>query len=460
MATILAADDDPDVLEGWRRTLTAAGHLVIAVPSARQALATLASTEVDVVLADVLMSEMSGIELCAHVAGNRPDIPVVLVTDNAKIDLAIEAIRAGAHDYLLEPVAVSALLLAVERAQHHRALQRRIRLLRSEPPPAGDDRILGRSASMRRVFDVIDRLADTETSVLVVGASDTGKELVARALHDKSRRHGGKFVTVNCAALPESLLESELFGHAKGAFTDAKQAYGGLFAQAHRGTLLLDEIGDMPLGLQPKLLRVLQERRVRPVGSTAEIAVDVRIIAATNQRLEQAVEEKRFRSDLFFRLNVVQIGLPPLSARGLDVLILAEHFLAQYAGRASKDVRRIGEAAAASLLAYAWPGNVRELQNAIERGVALGRHDELCLEDLPEAVRALAGSSGVPAEVAELGTLREVVRRHIARVLSVTDNNKTIAARVLGIDRKTLYRKLEAEGAASASTDADVDLTD
>jgi two-component system response regulator HydG len=301
---------------------------------------------------------------------------------------------------------------------------------------------------MRPVYDMIERVADSETTVLVTGESGTGKELVAQALHRRSRRREHPFVAINCAAMPEGLLESELFGHTRGAFTDAKSDQVGLFLQANGGTLFLDEIGDMPLTLQPKLLRVLQERSVRPLGARAWTPIDVRLIAATNRDLESAIEEGRFREDLYYRVNVVHIALPPLRSRAGDVLPLAQHFLRLFASRTEKSVVGISAAAAEKLVAYSWPGNVRELQNCIERAVTLARYDQLAAEDLPEKVRKYRSAHVlVPGDdPSELAPLEEVDRRYIVRVMEAVGGNKTAAARILGLDRKRLYRMLERLG--------------
>jgi two-component system response regulator AtoC len=284
--------------------------------------------------------------------------------------------------------------------------------------------------------------------VLVTGESGTGKELVARALHSTGRRRAGPFVAVNCAALPEGLLESELFGHVRGAFTDARAPRAGLFVQAHGGTLFLDEVGEMPPALQAKLLRALQERRVRALGAEGETPIDVRLICATNRDLETAIEERRFREDLFFRINVVQIPLPSLRVRGNDVLVLAQHFVSRFAAQTGKSVHGLSAAAAEKLLAYAWPGNVRELQNAIERAVALTRFEEISVDDLPDKLRRYQRSQLLTegSDPAELVPLEEVERRYILRVLDAVGGRRSDAAKVLGIDRKTLYRKLDRWG--------------
>jgi two-component system response regulator HydG len=288
-------------------------------------------------------------------------------------------------------------------------------------------------------------VARSDAPVLVTGETGTGKELVARAIHGASARRGAPFVAVNCAAVPDALLESELFGHVRGAFTDAREARAGLFVHAAGGTLLLDEICDLPLSLQPKLLRALQERRVRPLGASAEVPLDVRIVAATNRDLEAAVEQGSFRQDLLFRLDVLRVEVPPVRARGGDVLLLAQRFIRSCAERAGKDVVGLSRGAAEKLLHYGWPGNVREIQNCIERAVALTRHEEILVEDLPERIREYGRSHVLVAseDPSELVPMEVVERRYIARVLDAVGGNKTLAARILGFDRKTLYRKLD-----------------
>jgi two-component system response regulator HydG len=349
-------------------------------------------------------------------------------------------------------VQLDVLAIALRRAAQHKALREEVKRLRSAaavPPPS---ELLGTSPLIRAVQDIVGRVADSEASVLITGESGTGKEVVARALHTTSRRHDGPFVAINCAAMPEPLLESELFGHARGAFTDAKEAHVGLFARATHGTIFLDEIGDLPLGMQPKLLRVLQERTVRPLGTSNEIPVDVRVVAATNRDLESAIEEHRFREDLYFRLNVIPIALPPLRARGSDILLLTQHLLLRAAEREKKNILGVSSSTAERLLTYSWPGNVRELQNCIEHAVALARYEQISPEDLPDKIRSYKSSHILIAadNPSELVPMEEVERRYILRVLEAVAGNKTAAARVLGIERKTLYRKLERYGDRTA----------
>ncbi|HUI28087.1 MAG TPA: sigma-54 dependent transcriptional regulator, partial [Candidatus Kryptonia bacterium] len=375
-----------------------------------------------------------------------PDVPVVVITAFGSLDSAVAAIRAGAYDFITKPVKIDALALALDRAVRHRALRVEVKRLRQMVVDTQRfEEVLGESPPMRKVHELLGRIADSDSSVLVTGESGTGKEVVAKALHRRSRRGHGPFVAINCAAMPETLLESELFGHARGAFTDARTPRTGLFVQASGGTLLLDEIGDLPLSLQPKLLRALEERVVRPVGGNEEIAFDVRLIATTNRDLDSAVEDGRFREDLYFRINVIHLVLPPLRARGTDVLLLAQHFLSHDALKAGKSVSAISPEAAERLLAYSWPGNVRELRNCIERAVALTQYEQITVDDLPEKIQAYRRSHVLVTsdDPSELVPLEEVERRYILQVMDAVGGNKTLAAQVLGLGRKTLYRKLE-----------------
>ena len=443
---VLVVDDDQNMCEMLAESLGRRGITAVWRLSADTALELLAAEDFDVVLTDIKMQGTNGLELCTRVAANRPDVPVIVITSFGSFESAVAAIRAGAYDFITKPVEVEALVLALERAAQHRALREEVKRLRravGESQLFGE--LVGGSPAMRKLYGLLERVAETDASVLITGESGTGKELVAQALHRRGRRSAGPFVAVNCAAMPETLLESELFGHARGAFTDARTARAGLFQQAHGGTLFLDEIGDMPVGLQPKLLRALQERKIRPLGGDTETPVDVRLIAATNIDLEAAVEEKRFREDLFFRISVIPIEVPPLRLRGNDILLLAQRFLEDCAAQAGKRVAGLSGAAAEKLLAYAWPGNVRELRNSIERAVALARFEQITLDDLPEKVRDSRRTQIVLAsdDPSELVPLDQVERRYIRRVLEAAGGNKTLAARILGLDRKTLYRKLE-----------------
>jgi DNA-binding NtrC family response regulator len=399
------------------------------------------------VITDLQMGEgHSGTQLCAQLHSAYPDLPVMVMTAFASVEAAVDAMRAGAEDFVTKPIRFDALEIRLDKLLQKRALQKEVKRLRraaGESPRFAD--LLGQSPPMQRLYALLDQVASSNASLLITGESGTGKELAARAVHTRSRRSSGKFLAINCAALPAPLLESELFGHAKGAFTDAHVERRGLLAQANGGTLFLDEIGELPLQMQPKLLRALQEKRVRPVGSNEEQPFDARIITATNVDLEKAISEGRFREDLFFRLNVIHVLLPPLRSRGSDVLLIAQHFVEQFAAQAAKRVTSLTDAAAEKLLAYSWPGNVRELQNCIERAVTLTDAEEIGVDDLPERIRKfrVGGLFAGGTDLAALATLDEVERRYILHVLDAVEGNKTLAATTLGLDRKTLYRKLE-----------------
>ena len=443
---VLVVDDEAAMCDLLSGQLERRGFSVVTSRSVDDAIVALRGQEVQVVVADHNMPGKNGIVLCDHVTGNFPDLPVVLITAFGSMDTAIAAIRAGAYDFLTKPFEIEELVLVLGRALAHRALKDEVRRLRqavADSTRFGE--ILGESPPVRAMCDLIERAALSDATVLITGESGTGKDLVARALHDRGPRQAGPFVAINCAAVTESLLESELFGHKRGAFTDARENRPGLLVQARGGTVFLDEIGDMPVGMQAKLLRTIESRTVRAVGSDTEVAIDVRFVAATNRDLESDAEEGRFRQDLFFRINVIQIPAPALRARGNDVLLLAQHFIERAAARSGKAVLGLTQPAAERLLSFNWPGNVRELQNAVERAVALTAHDRIIIDDLPERIRTHKRSQlAIGAE--DAGTLlpmHEVERRYFFHVLESVGGNKTLAARILGFDRRTMYRKLE-----------------
>jgi DNA-binding NtrC family response regulator len=453
---ILIVDDEQAMCELLEADLRLRNFETEWYTSAEDALQAVNRQSYDVVLTDLNMPGTNGIQLCKHIVTHRPDIPVVMMTAFGSLESAVDAIRAGAYDFVTKPIEMDLLNVTLSRAIKHRQLEEKIRFLSeavARTERFGD--ILGTSPAMQELFDQLQRIAASETSLLITGESGTGKELVARAIHRKSRRSKKPFVAVNCAALPDALLESELFGHAAGAFTDARTERKGLLFQAEGGTLLFDEVGELPLSVQPKLLRALEENYMRPVGSDEEIPFDVRIITATNRDLETAIEEGRFREDLYFRINVIQCDLPPLRSRGTDTLLLAQKFLETFATRSEKEVTDISKGVAEKLLAYTWPGNVRELRNVIERAVALTRYDRLGVEDLPEKIRNFQGSQVFIGgdDPTEMVALEEIERRYIQHVLGAVGSNKTMAARILGLDRKTLYRKLRQY---QAGTDAEI----
>ncbi|MCA9688562.1 MAG: sigma-54-dependent Fis family transcriptional regulator, partial [Myxococcales bacterium] len=390
-------------------------------------------------------------DLCARVVDEHPQLPVVVLTGQQTMEAAIGALRAGASDFVTKPVDFVELQHRIERALRQRDLELEVRRLRQEATrPPGAINMIGESAVMRGVFERVARVATSDVRVLISGESGVGKELVARAIHEQSPRADGPFVALNCAAVPTNLLESELFGHARGAFTDARRARDGLFLQAQGGTLLLDEIGEMPAAMQPKLLRALQERTIRPVGGDRHVRYDARIITATNRDLEAEVAHGRFREDLYYRINVVGISVPPLRARDADISLLAEHFLQRCAARSGAPRKRLSPAAASRLRSYEWPGNVRELENTIERAVALSVGDAIEIDDLPDRLRAPRPSNFVISaeDPSEFISLQELERRYLQRVLTLVRGNKTRAAAILGLARRTLYRKLDRIAAA------------
>jgi two-component system response regulator HydG len=448
MPTVLLVDDDQDTLLLLQEGLERRGFTVGAVASAQECLDWVRDREVDVVVTDIQMPGLSGLELCNQLRERHPNVLSILLTGLGTYDTAIKAVGSGAYDYLTKPVKMDALVIAVERAFKHLSVAQEVRRLRqavdlATPIPS----MVGTSAPIREMSAMIRRVADVDATVLITGESGTGKELVARALHDLSpARRNAPFVAINCGAVPANLLESELFGHVRGAFTDAKASRPGLFLQAKNGTIFLDEIGEMPLEMQVKLLRVLQERTVRPVGGDEEIPFEARVITATNRDLETEVDEQRFREDLFYRINVVAISVPPVRSRGADIVLLAQHLVQKIAVRSGKQAPAIGADASRKLISYDWPGNVRELENCIERAMAMcAAGGEIDPSHLPIKV-----TSHQPSRI-ELSTsdpnamitLDEMECRYVRQVLASVNGNKTHAARVLGIDRRSLYRRLE-----------------
>ena len=441
---ILVVDDDVEMRELVHDVLKARGHQVTTAGSGQEALTLLTQSDFAVVLTDLRMKGMGGTELLTEIKRVYPDIDVILMTAFGSVETAVEAMKLGASDYLTKPVRSEEIVRVVERAVREASLLREVGRLRKEVHKEYSfHQILGKSKAIQAVFDLIRRVADTPTNVLITGESGTGKELVAKAIHFNSERREGPFVPVNCAAIPEQLLESELFGHMRGAFTDAKMDKRGLFEEAQKGTVFLDEISELPLMLQAKILRVIQEKEIRRVGATKPISVDVRIIAATNLNLNLEVKAKRFREDLYYRLNVIELKLPPLRERREDIPLLVEAFLKKCGDARGKAMKGVSESALAMLMDYAWPGNVRELENVIERAVTLSLGEKIGPDDLPPAVQGARGDRRVLDEAAEKTlTLHEIEKEYIKKILEKMGGNKYQAAHALGIDRKTLYRKL------------------
>ena len=445
---LLIVDDQVSMTRWLCSDLQGRGFTTEASNSPEKIVDQLPQLNFDLVLTDVRMPRISGLELCREITARRPDIPVIVMTAFGDMEAAIEAMRVGAYDFITKPLEVDLLEIALQRAVDHRRLQMQLEKLEKQMQESSRAGVLvGENPIMLDLIGQIERAGPSGAAILITGESGTGKELVARALHDSSARNAEPFIAVNCAALPEALIESELFGHAKGAFTDARDARRGLFAQADGGTLFLDEIGDLPLNLQAKLLRVLEQQTIRPIGSDQEQAIDVRVLSATHQDLEAKVEREEFRQDLYYRLNVIEIEVPPLRARGNDVLLLAHTFLKQFAEKSGKAVVGIAEPAATKLLDYDWPGNVRELRNVLERAVAMTQYDRVIVDDLPARVQQFTRNKFVfgSEDPSNLVSLAELEQRYIVHVLQMVGNNRTRAARLLGLDRKTLYRKLKAQ---------------
>ena len=450
MRRVLVVDDEENIRIVLRTLLKKHGYQVAAADSAESALEQLESFDPDFVLADVRMGGMTGLELCAELKARSSLATVILMSAYGSVDLAIEAMKAGAYDYISKPFKQDEVLLALTKAEEREALRRENRALKQAIRNGQTFHgILGKSEAIERVFATVGKVADYKTTVLIHGESGTGKELVARALHQGSGRRDKPFVPLNCGAIPETLLESELFGHKKGAFTDAHADKPGLFAEADQGTLFLDEIGELPLGLQVKLLRVLQEGRVRPVGATRDHEVDVRVIAATVRDLEREVEEGRFREDLYYRLNVLQINVPPLRDRRDDIMLLAEHFIERNNGRLGTKIRDVDQKARKLLLNYPWPGNVRELENTVERAVVLSESDVIGVGDLPERMREPADPIAASLASGELSikkTARFMEETLIRRALEKTGGNRTAAAKLLEISHRALLYKIKDYG--------------
>jgi len=444
--TILIVDDDRDMVAMLGDVLQQENYVTLGAHSGAEALALVEREVPGLVISDLRMSGMGGHALQTELRRAAPDLPIIIITAFGSITSAVESIKLGAFDYITKPFGNQELLLVIERALEHRQLRLEIKRLRGELAHSyGVANIIGASPKLAAVLRRIGQIADSGASVLLTGESGTGKDLLARTLHYESQRRDYPFIAVNCAAIPENLIESELFGYVRGAFTDARQSRTGLFQAAARGTLFLDEIGDMPLALQAKLLRVIEDKRVRPLGGNQEVPVDVRIVAATNADLEQEMRQNRFRSDLYYRLAMFVLSIPPLRDRPEDLPPLIKQFGMRAAAEAGKPVPAIAQEAMACLLHYAWPGNVRELQNAIHSAVILSRNGVITQDDLPPR---LAGPEKTPARMAEEAVTRklslaEFEREYIRKILAAVDGNKTEAAAILQIDRKTIYRKLE-----------------
>jgi two-component system response regulator HydG len=446
---VLIVDDDEGHAEALADGLEIENCACRIARSGREGIALMSEATYDAVLTDLVMHDVDGLDVLREAARLQPEAAVLLITGHGSVETAVDAMRLGAADYLTKPVRIAELRTRLTRALETGRLRKDNRELRRQLDKRyGLEGLIGQSTPMQRVFDVLQQVSGTSATVLVLGESGTGKELVARAVHTNSPRKEKPFVAVNCAALSQGLIESELFGHVKGAFTGAVSAKEGMLVYADGGTLFLDEVGDMPLETQAKLLRVLETREVQPVGGSATRKVDVRLVAATNRDLRDLVTEGKFREDLLFRLQVVTITLPPLRERPGDVPLLMDHFIGTLAAEHGREVRGITPEARALLVRYAWPGNVRELRNAIENMVLLTRHDVLDTDDVPEHIRSATGQPGRSHGHYELAgrSLADVERDLIEATLALTGGNRTRAARMIGIGERTLYRKLREYG--------------
>ncbi|WP_448382244.1 sigma-54-dependent transcriptional regulator [Desulfosoma sp.] len=450
LSDILVVDDTPETLQVVVEGLQEEGYRVDMASSGLEAVKKASQHVYDIVLTDLVMPGMDGLQVLAHFAENHPDTVVIVLTGYATIETAVEAMKRGAFDYLTKPAKLDEILVVLERAREFIALRSENDLLKSQLQARyGFDKIIGQSPAMQSIYRVIERVARTETTVLITGESGTGKELIANAIHYNSERRDKPLVPINCGAIPEELLESELFGHEKGAFTGALRDRKGRFELAHQGTVFLDEIGDMSPKLQVKLLRFLQERKFERVGGSRTIEVDVRIIAATNKDLDSAVRDGSFREDLYFRLNVIPIHVPPLREREGDIPLLIQHFLRLHCQKKNMPLKKMDKDAVRCMEAYEWPGNVRELENLIERLVILTEGDLIQMHDLPERIRKAAPKPTAPAvEIGEEGIdlkqiLEDLENKLILDALRKAGGVKNQAAKLLGLNRTTLIEKLK-----------------
>ena len=465
---ILVIDDDSAMRSMVSDFLRSEGYNVSEAALATEALERVANGEfdlsghaphkpsLDLVVSDLNMPEMSGIEFIGKFRAIAPDVPVILITAFGTIETAIEAIRRGAFDYTTKPFKLAEMSVTVARALRFRDLHLENTRLQAEISQTHSfAKIIGKSPGMQEVFDLIRRVAPANANVLIMGESGTGKERVARAIHDEGPRRGKRFVAINCTAIPESLLESELFGHAKGSFTGAVGRKRGLFEEADGGTIFLDEIGDMNLALQAKLLRVIQERKIRAVGDTLDHDVDVRIIAATHKDLKASIKNGTFREDLYYRLSVIPIVIPPLRHRREDIGLLADHFLKKYSANNGSEKKTFSQTALSRLMSMPWEGNVRELENVIERAVVLARGNVIDIDDLPKPTDGSVESFFSGSHSATMPTLEEVEKRYFKFVLDKTGGRKEKAAQILGVNRRTLYRKEREYGFITAGSEAE-----
>ncbi|MGD8426311.1 MAG: sigma-54 dependent transcriptional regulator [Balneolaceae bacterium] len=446
--SILIADDEPGIRESLTIVLEDEGYHCTAVKDGAQAIKAIDEASFDIVISDLKMPNADGIDVLEYVLQHSSETLTIIITAHATVETAIQALRKGAADYILKPLDFDEVLIRLESLLEHKNLVQENKYLREQIDQEYNfNHIIGESSAMKRIYKMVERVSQATSNVLITGASGTGKELVARAIHFNSNRAKKPFLAINCGAIPENLVESELFGHKKGAFTGATSDKEGVFVAANGGTVFLDEVAEIPMNLQVNLLRVLQEREVKPVGSNQNLSFDTRIISATNKDLGEEVEQGKFRDDLFYRLNVVEISLPALQERREDIPLLSHHFLQKYNKELKRNLKGIASEAMSALMAYQWKGQVRELENVIERAVLLSDNEYLTIDDLPSAIRNTSGAENYKMDNSTLDEAVQVFEKHhIQSILKRTDGNKSEAARLLGIDPSTLYRKMERLG--------------
>lgn len=441
---VLVVDDDREMCSLLQEILTSEEFSVTAIQDSLEAAKRIAREDFDLLITDLKMKGLKGLDLMEESKKIAPLMPVIIITAFGTVESAIQAMKRGAYDYITKPFQTDELLLTVKKALENRFLKKEVtRLKREVESRYHFHQLIGKSPAMQRIYDLVEKISDTSSNVLVTGESGTGKELVAKAIHYNGVRKEGPFIAVNCAAIPETLLESELFGYKKGAFTDAKTDKKGLISEAHTGALFLDEVTEMALTLQAKLLRVIEERTVRPLGDTQSHSVDIRVISTSNRDIQSLIQQGRFREDLYYRLKVIDIELPPLRERREDIPLLVQHFIHKFNAEMNKRTSGVSEPALRVVMNHSWPGNVRELENVIQRAVTLSQQETILPEDLPSSMLEPREENLIEKSLKENLTLDQLEKEYIRRTLIQTGGNKSRAAEILGLDRKTLYRKIQ-----------------
>ncbi len=441
---VLVVDDDREMCSLLQEILTSEEFSVTAIQDSLEAAKRIAREDFDLLITDLKMKGLKGLDLMEESKKIAPLMPVIIITAFGTVESAIQAMKRGAYDYITKPFQTDELLLTVKKALENRFLKKEVtRLKREVESRYHFHQLIGKSPAMQRIYDLVEKISDTSSNVLVTGESGTGKELVAKAIHYNGVRKEGPFIAVNCAAIPETLLESELFGYKKGAFTDAKTDKKGLISEAHTGALFLDEVTEMALTLQAKLLRVIEERTVRPLGDTQSHSVDIRVISTSNRDIQSLIQQGRFREDLYYRLKVIDIELPPLRERREDIPLLVQHFIHKFNAEMNKRASGVSEPALRVMMNHSWAGNVRELENVIQRAVTLSQQETILPEDLPSSMLEPREENLIEKSLKENLTLDQMEKEYIRRTLIQTGGNKSRAAEILGLDRKTLYRKIQ-----------------